>query len=165
MVGAGNFVLRKLSQLHFLPIVMTYFLRFRRFALLLLGLTLGTQAMAVASLGACHQVKALSAMQLTVGSHADQQSVADAVDMPHHRHDSHAHHGAAAHDTESNGNPGDVGSRVKCAACAGCHLCSVVLPAENVLADVLTTGSTAFPESAVARARNIASGLERPPRA
>lgn len=145
---------------------MTYSLRFRRFALLLLSLTLSTQAMAVVSFGACHQVKALlSAAHLTVGTDAEQYAQPNTVAVTHHSHDRNTHHGDAAHDSESSDSSKTEKSRVKCAACAGCHLCSAVLPAENVVADIPKTGLTAFPEFTVPRVRNVATGLERPPRA
>ena len=152
---------------------MTYFLRFRRFALLLLSLTLSTQAMAVVSFGACHQVKALlSATQVVVaasakakvGAHAEHHFGASTTAAAHHEHDSAAHHDAAPHDTESSDSSNGDGTRAKCAACAGCHLGCAVLSADNAAADIPKSGSTAFLEFTVPRVRNVASGLDRPPR-
>jgi len=145
---------------------MTYFLRFRRFALLLLSLTLSTQAMAVVSFGACHQVKALlSATQLTAGSHAEHHSIATTVAVTHHKHDSNAYHVSAAYDDEANDKSTTESNRVKCAACAGCHLCSAVLLADHVGADIPKSESTSLLAFTVPRVRNVASGLDRPPRA
>jgi hypothetical protein len=145
---------------------MMYFLRFRRFALLLLSLTLSVQAMAVTSFGACHRVKALlSTTPLTVYAHAQHPSGSSVTTTEDRVNHGHAHHGNAAHDTESNDTSSAENIRVKCAACAGCHLCSAVLLAENVLADIPKTGLTVFMEFTVPRVRNVASGLDRPPRA
>ena len=163
-----NFVWQSLSNEKFSPFTMTYFIRFRRFALLLLSLTLSTQAMAVVSFGACHQVKALlSATQVAVVSVAlaSHHFGLSSTAATHHEHDSSSQQGAASHDTESSDSSNGDSSRVKCAACAGCHLVSAVLPAENVVADIPKAGSTSFLEFIVPRARNVASGLDRPPRA
>jgi len=149
---------------------MTYFLRFRRFALLLLSLTLSTQAMAVLSFGACHQVKALlSATQVVVAASvvtsADDHSGLSTTAATLHKQDSTAHHDTAPHDTESSDSSNGDSSRVKCAACAGCHLGSAVLPTDIVVADIPKSESTSFLEFTVPRVRNVASGLDRPPRA
>ena len=167
-----NFVGISQSQINFCLETMTYFLRFRRFALLLLSLTLSTQAMAVISFGACHQVKALlSATQsaaparATVSAHAEHHSGSSTTAATHHKHDGNAHPDAVPHGTESSDSSNGDSGRVKCAACAACHLCSAVLPMENVVADIPKTGSTSFFEFTVPRVRNVANGLDRPPRA
>lgn len=161
-----NLVRRSGSQVDFQLRTMTYFLKFRRVALLLLSLTLSTQALAVVSFGACHQVKALlSATQLTAGAHAEHHSSATTIAVTYHKHDSDAHRVNVAHDDEANDSSTTESNRVKCAACAGCHLCSAVLPADQVGADIPKSGSTSFVAFAVPRVRNVASGLDRPPRA
>ena len=139
---------------------MNYFRQFRRFLLLLLGVTLSVQSMAVASFGACHKTRTLDAGRVPIAaahnSHGD----------PTAGHDDHGKHVAAnAHSGDSEDRPVQDGSRVKCAACAACHLCGAVLTAEPVVADIPTAGSTSFPDSVVPRVRNVANGLERPPRA
>ena len=153
---------------------MTYFLRFRRFALLLLSLTLSTQVMAVISFGACHQVKALlSATQpavaapakATVSAHAEHHFGVLTTAATPHKHDRNAHHGTAPHDAESSDNSNGDSSRIKCSACAACHLCNAVLPTESVVADIPKTELMSFFEFTVPRVRNVASGLDRPPRA
>lgn len=153
---------------------MQFLHRFRRYLLLLLSLTLSVQAMAVASLGACHQVKALALASANIASaniasvhdhHADQPAHRAAE----HRHGhSHSHSEQAAHvalNTDADERPAEDDGRVKCPACATCHLCSVLLTTPTVLADVPAGGSVSFVESTVPRVRNVASGLERPPRA
>ena len=158
-----NFDRQNRSQLNFRLSTMTYFLRFRRFALLLLSLSLSTQAMAVTSIGACHQEKALLfATQLTTPAHAEHHSRSNAT---HHQHDSNLHHGDTAHDQEPNHSSRTDISGIKCAVCAGCHLCNVVLPAEIEVADIPNTGPTVFLELTFPRVRSVASDLERPPRA
>lgn len=145
---------------------MNYFFRFRRFALLLLSLSLCMQAIAVTSFGACHQVKALlSASQVMVGAHAEHDARSNAAAVTHHDDQSSAHHDDAIHDTQGSDSSKTEKSRVKCAACAGCHLCSAVLQTENLMADIANSGSEIFHEFTVPRVRNVASGLERPPRA
>ncbi|GEM_PF-4118984 len=142
---------------------MNFFRQFRRPLLLLLSLTFSMQAMAVASLGACHRAQALASAEVSVTS-------------PHQRHgDMAAHHdgernqgddGAnAATGEHSKDSPSQDPSRVKCAACAACHLCSVVLTSTTIAVDIPDGDSTFFPESIVPRVRNVANGLERPPRA
>lgn len=138
--------------------------QFRRALFLLLSLTISAQSMAVASLGSCHQVKALafaqaSPISLTHAHHGE----ASAHHEADHGHGKHI--AAAANDNDAGDRPLNVGSRVKCAACAACHVCSVVLTTQTVLADIPADGSVSFPEPAVPRVRNVASGLERPPRA
>lgn len=161
-----NLVRRNRSQVDFQLRTMTYLLRFRRFALLLLSLSLTTQAMAAASFASCHRVQALlSATQLTASAPDQHRSRSISAAVTHHQHGSFAHHGDTAHDLESSHGSKSEKSRVKCAACAACLLCSVVLPTENGLADVPKAASTSFLEFTVPRVRNVASGLERPPRA
>ena len=169
-----NFARTNQSELDLCLNTMTYFLQFRRFVLLLLSLTLSTQAMAVMSFGACHQVKALlSATRVVVAApatvkvdaHAEHHSGLLSIAAMHHQHDGNAHHGVAFHDTESSDSSNVDSSRVKCAACAGCHLGIAVLPAKIVVADIAKTESTSFLAFTVPRVRNVASGLDRPPRA
>jgi len=130
--------------------------KFCRVILLLLSLTLSAQAMAVASFGACHRTKALaliSVYQVTLPT-AD------------HHVDSAAHHGAPMHHADSSSKaPADDGKRLSCAACAACHLSSFILNGDSVAVDIPVAPATVFPNSELARARNVASGLERPPRA
>lgn len=142
---------------------MNFFRQFRHCLLLLLSLTLSAQAMAVASFGACHRAKALASVETSVSV------------SRHHHGDAVAHHtgerddGHQSADSVANSHPKDGGaqdsSRVKCAACAACHLCSVVLTNETIAVDIPAGESTSFPEAAVPRVRNVANGLERPPRA
>ena len=136
------------------PSFMTYFHPFRRCILLLLSLTLSTQALAVASMGACHRMKALTAVHQMVAPTAHQHASAAA------HHDGSMHH-AGDHGKAPTGDD----TRVSCAACAACHLCSIILNNVTVAADVPVEASTRFPNIEVPRARNVASGLERPPRA
>ncbi len=138
--------------------------QFRRALLLLLSLTLSMQAMAVASFGECHRAKALAALAATVAStphtqHGDATAHYDATTG----HDKHQP--AATHNNDTGDRPAHDGSRVKCAACAGCHLFSVLLIDASVVADIPVAESASFPESEVPRVRNVANGLERPPRA
>jgi len=142
---------------------MNLFRQFRRCLLLLLSLTLSAQAMAVASFGACHRAKPLASVEMSVS--ASRQHHGDSV--AHQAGErNNGHHSA---DSVANGYPKDGGpqdaSRVKCAACAACHLCSVVLTNETVAVDIPAGESTSFPQVAVPRVRNVANGLERPPRA
>lgn len=161
-----NFAVWDESDVDFSIRTMTYFLRFRRFALLLLSLTLSAQAMAVASFGACHRVTAaLSATHLGADTHTEHAVHANMVVATDQKHDSHSHHGDASHEPDSNDSSKNEKSRVKCAACAGCHLLGAVLPAEHAVAEILKSESTHFLEFTVPRVRNVASGLERPPRA
>lgn len=133
---------------------MTYLFRFRRCILLLLSLTLSAQAMAVASLGVCHRMQALAAAHRV------------AAPVAHHHADSVAHeHGSMHHADPSNTAPASDDTRVGCAACAVCHLASAMPGALTVAADIPVAGSTRFPLIDIARVRNVASGLERPPRA
>lgn len=138
--------------------------QFRRALLLLLSLTLSMQAMAVASFGECHRVKALAALAATVTStthtqHGDASAHRDAA-TGHDKHQS-----AVAQNNDAGDLPAQDNNRIKCAACAGCHLCSALLSDATVGADVPAAESASFPESAVPRVRNVANGLERPPRA
>lgn len=137
---------------------MTYLVRFRRLIILLLSVTLCTQAMAVASLGACHRMQALTAMT------AMQMMAAP---MAHdHADASIAHHAAAMHHADPDGTvPASDGDRVSCAACAACHLSSVILNNVNISTDIPVAAATVFADANLARVRNVASGLERPPRA
>lgn len=137
--------------------------QFRRFLLLLLSLTLSVQAMAVASLGECHRVKALASVQASLAAkHSHHGDASAHLDTDH----GHGKRGAATTQSNDAGDrPAQDGSRVKCAACAACHLCSVVPTTPTVLADIPAGGSVLFPESTVPRVRNVANGLERPPRA
>ena len=161
-----NFALRYGSHVHFSLIVMMFFHRFRRFALLCLSLTLSTQAMAVASFGACHTVKAvLSATQLAAYTHLEHEARLNAPAASVHNHGSDAHQDGAASESQSSDSSTSEKGRVKCPACAGCHLFNVVLPAESAVADIPKAESAAFAEFIVPRVRNVASGLERPPRA
>ena len=145
---------------------MNYFVRFRRFALLLLSLSLCMQSMAVTSLGACHQVKALSsAAQVVGGAHAQHDARLNAKAVTHHDDQSSAHHDDAIHDMQGSDSSKTDKNRAKCAVCAGCYVCSGVLPAENLMADISKSKSAIFHEVTVPRVRNVASGLERPPRA
>jgi hypothetical protein len=78
---------------------MNCFRQFRRLLLLLLGLTLSVQLMAVASLGACHKAKAFASQQVKVtaphGHHGD-------VPANHAAKHDHGKHGAvAAHNGDS----------------------------------------------------------------
>jgi hypothetical protein len=138
--------------------------QFRRALLLLLSLTLSMQAMAVASFGECHRVKALAALAATVTSTTHTQH----GDASAH-HDAATGHGkhrpAATHNNDTGERTTQDDSRIKCAACAGCHLCSAVLTDARVVADIPAAESALFPESIVPRVRNVANGLERPPRA
>ncbi len=142
---------------------MNHFRQFRRFLLLLLGLTLSVQSMAVASLGACHKAKAFASQQVKVaathGHHGDVPANHAA------KHDHGKHSAVTPHDGDPEDRSTQDGNRVKCAACAACHLCSVVLPTETAAAYIPTDESVLFPESTVPRVRNVANGLERPPRA
>ena len=142
---------------------MSFFRQFRRPLLLLLSLTFSMQAMAVASLGACHRAKALVSAETNVTSPHKSHS-----DMAAH-HASERSHGVdganAATGGHSKDNPSQDASRVKCAACAACHLCNVVLTTATIDVDIPAVEPTFFPESSVPRVRNVASGLERPPRA
>jgi hypothetical protein len=139
---------------------------FRRLLLLLLSLTLSAQAMAVASLGGCHQAKTVAS---THGDVAAAHRHHDAtLDHPAEEtdHSKHSQHGAvAAHGGDADERSTQEGSRVKCAACAACQLCSVLLTAEIVLADIPAGETVSFLQSEVPRLRNVANGLERPPRA
>ncbi len=138
--------------------------QFRRALLLLLSLTISMQAMAVASFGECHRVKALAALAATVTSTTHTQR---GVSLAHH--DAATGHGehqsTAAHNNDTGDGSTQDDTRSKCAACAGCHLCSAVLSDATVVADIPAAESASFPESAVSRVRNVANGLERPPRA
>ena len=143
-------------------------LKIRRFAFLLLSFTLSTQSMAVASFGACHQVKAALVASLTAGAAPHQHSGGQAsAILEHHSHQQSAQpdEGHHAQHAGLGGESSADGDRVKCAACAGCHLCSVVLTNPDVSVDIPALGSTSFPDLSVSRVRNVASGLERPPRA
>lgn len=153
---------------------MTCFLRFRRFAFLLLSLTLSVQAMAVASLGACHRMKALSSV-IAVAAHGTQHAITkyEATQAP--RNPAHEmHHGSSAqHDSvqagaslnHSHGDSQNDGDRVKCASCAGCVLSCAVLPDAAFAVNIPAASVTKFLESTLPRVDNIANGLERPPRA
>ncbi len=133
---------------------MTYLFRFRRCILLLLSLTLSAQAMAVASLGACHRIKAMTTVQEPVLAAA------------HHHGDAAAHHDGAVHHADAvNTSPWTEEARLSCAACAACHATSIIPNTETSLPDALVADATIFPDTDVPRARNVASGLERPPRA
>lgn len=133
---------------------MLHSIKLCRFIVLLLSLTLSAQAMAVASLGSCHRMKALTAVHQVSES------------TPHHHADSEAPHDGLMHHAESSGKaPASDYTRVSCAACASCHL-SIVIPNSVVVsADIPVVGATIFPAKKVPRVRNVASGLERPPRA
>lgn len=142
---------------------MNFLRQFRRPLLLLLSLTFSMQAMAVASLGACHRAKALALAEASVT--APHQGHGDVA--PHHagernHRDEDANVTAGGHSKDA---PSQDASRVKCAACAACHLCSVVLTTATVDVDIPAVEATFFPESSVPRVRNVANGLERPPRA
>jgi hypothetical protein len=119
--------------------------------------------MAVASFGACHQTKAFAAAQANRTAAHQHHDVASAHSDAEHIHDKHA--AVSALGNNSSDPTTQDGSRVKCASCAACHLCSALLSAETDVVDIPTGGSVAFPESEVPRIRNVASGLERPPRA
>jgi hypothetical protein len=141
---------------------MSYFFRFRRYILLLLSLTLSAQAMALASLGACHRMKALVAIEqvvLAMPHHGSSNA--------HHHADSAAHDASSTHDADSGASGTGSGDdkRVSCAACAVCHLASAIPSTLTVAADIPVAGSSSFPRMDVPCARNVASGLERPPRA
>ena len=131
---------------------MTHLLSFRRFILLLLSFTLCTQAMAVASLGACHRMRALTA-------------TAQVAEEARHAHaDLSAHHDGSMHHQESRGNgPSSDDARGSCAACASCHLSSIIVGTVIVAADIPAADATVFQDAEIARVRNVASGLERPP--
>ena len=143
---------------------MNIFRQFRRALCFLLSLTLSMQAMAVASFGECHRIRALSSLAATVASTTHTQ-----------RGDATAHHDAASglgkhastveHGNDAGNPPTQDGTRTKCSACAGCHLCTAVLINATVVADIPAAESASFPGSAVSRVRNVANGLERPPRA
>lgn len=152
------------SQLHFAPKYMKHLHHFRRFLFLLLSLTLTAQSMAVASLGACHKAKALALLSAQVNvsashRHHDDVTAHAVSELSHNKHGAITTHGPDSDDSTQDG------SRVKCAACAACHLCSVMLTNEATTADTPMGGPASFPESIVPRVRNVASGLERPPRA
>ena len=133
---------------------MKFLIPFRRCILLLLSVTLSMQVMAAASFGSCHRVKALIEV-----------NQADAPPAHHHA-DSTAHHDGSMHHADSSDKaPASDDARVSCAACAACHLSSVIANGVNVTAAVPIAGATIFPDTEVARVRNVASGLERPPRA
>ena len=133
---------------------MKFLIPFRRCILLLLSVTLSMQVMAAASFGACHRVKALIEVHQ-----------ADAP-PPHHHDDSTAHHDGSMHHADSSDKaPAGDNTRVSCASCAACHLFSVIANGVNVTTALPVAGAASFPDTEVARARNVASGLERPPRA
>jgi hypothetical protein len=145
---------------------MANFFRFRRFIFLLLSLTLGAQAMAVVSMGACHRMKSLTALPHVAMASAHDHSDSATHHMYAQIGEKMAHRSGAAHDTESGGTaPSGDDSRVSCAACAACHLSSVILNTEIELTDIPGSGAAAFPDAEVPRTSNVASGLERPPRA
>lgn len=144
---------------------MTSLHRFRRFIFLLLSLTLSAQAMAVASMGACHRMNSLTKSHRIAASAHDHAAAAG--------HHLHAHggetavpdsNGVQAADSGGTSTSGDNG-RGSCAACAACHVASAILNSELDLIDIPRCGSVMFPALEVARLRPVASGLERPPRA
>ena len=116
--------------------------------------------MAAASFGSCHRVKALIEVQEVHKAHEV------AVPPTHHHADSTAHHDGSMHHADSSDKAlaGD-NTRVSCAACAACHLFSVIGNGVNVTTALPVAGAASFPDTEVARVRNVASGLERPPRA
>ena len=111
--------------------------------------------MAVASLGACHRIKALAAVHQL------------AAPTAHHDADSAAHdHESMQHHADSTGkSPASDDTRLSCAACAACHLCAVIPNVAIALTDIPIASATDFLDTDVALARNVASGLDRPPRA
>lgn len=144
---------------------MRSFRQFRRFLLLLLSLTLSAQSMAVTSLGACHNLRTLGALssQVAVANSHHHESAASLHGGPLGKH---GHESVAdAHGGDTQNRAVQDGGRSACAACAACHLCTVVLPSSPLVVDIPVDGAASFPESAVPRVRNVASGLERPPRA
>ena len=142
---------------------MKFLIPFRRCILLLLSVTLSMQVMAAASFGACHRVKALIEVQEVHKVHKAHEVAAPPA---HHHADSTAHHDGSMHHADSSDKlPASDDARVSCAACAACHLSSVIANGVNVTAAVPVAGAASFPDTEVARVRNVASGLERPPRA
>ena len=136
------------------PSFMIYLSQFRRCFLLLLSLTLSAQAMAVASVGACHRMKALTAVHQA------------AEPTAHHHADAAAHDDGSMHHADATGkSPASDDTRLSCAACAACHLCAVMPNVEIALTDNPIASAAIFLDTDVARARNVASGLDRPPRA
>ena len=139
---------------------MKFLIPFRRCILLLLSVTLSMQLMAAASFGACHRVKALIEVQEVHKAHEV------AAPPAHHHADSTAHHDGSMHHADSSDKaPAGDNTRVSCAACAACHLFSVIGNGVNVTTALPVAGAASFPDTEVARVRNVASGLERPPRA
>ena len=150
----GNHRPGTLSHCYIPSLTMLHSSKFCRVIFLLLSFTLSSQAMAVASLGSCHRMKALIAVH-------------EATQPTAHLHaDLAVHHDGSAHHTDSNGKaPATDDTRVSCAACAACHMSSAIFSRVIVSADIPVAGTMFFPDTEVPRARNIASGLERPPRA
>jgi len=88
----------------------------------------------------------------------------------HHMQASHgetaAPHSDVAHSTHSGDKPpSSDNSRDSCAACAACHVANAILNSELDLIDIPKSGTATFPVVEVSRLRQVASGLERPPRA
>ena len=145
-----------MSHLRIILLTMHFSRKFCRIILLLLSLTLGAQAMAVASFGACHRMKAIALI-------SEHHSTPPAA---HHHVDDAAHDCLAMqHDDSSNKAPADDGTRASCTACAACHVSSFILNDHTVAAYIPVARATVFPDNEVARAFNVESGLERPPRA
>jgi hypothetical protein len=136
---------------------------------LLLSITLGAQAFAVSSFKSCHQ--RLRVMVVLSVSHDTDGSA--------HKH----HHGKVTVATPESAATDPLGSdadqtapkaptkqvtdndRTTCAACAGCaHATALVYHVSNEIALIAATKTTFLPIE-LPRVRNVASGLERPPRA
>lgn len=133
---------------------MNFLFRFRQCIFLLLSFTLSAQAMAVISLGACHRAKVMTTVQASAPSGA------------HHHAEAAAHPHTSMHHADSTGKaPVADDARQSCAACAACHMASIIPNDVMILLGPLVATAAIFPNTDVPRARNVANGLERPPRA
>ena len=85
--------------------------------------------------------------------------------MAHHHADSQAHGDGPMHHADSSRTaPANDDTSVSCAACASCHMSGAIPSRMIVSADIPVADATTFADTEVPRARNVASGLERPPR-
>lgn len=125
-----------------------------------LSLTLAVQAFAVGSLKSCHQK-----MRLTTAASMHQQ---DAIS-------SHDRHGDMASVQLSGDSTQDrrsvpvkkviASDRAACAACAGCSHAVALIPTFNIEIAPVEMSTLSFLPEYLSRVRNVANGLERPPRA
>jgi ferredoxin len=136
---------------------------------LLLSITLGTQAFAVSSFKSCHERLRLMAA-LSVSHETD-----NSTDQHHHGNFVAAkHQSAVTNQTRGDAHQAALKApakqvtdkdRTTCAACAGCaHAVALVYRVSDEIAPIAAASTTFLPTD-LARARNVASGLERPPRA